>query len=113
MAGNAAQRRAVLAASVMIIAGLFFTGCAAHRIKTADDAASSDWLSDYMSKVRVLQSEARPAPVTPSATRVEASDPSLAGALADVNATPTAAGHIEAAEELRRLGILEIGRAHV
>jgi tetratricopeptide (TPR) repeat protein len=113
MTGKAGQRRAARATIAMVIAGLFVMGCAAHRVKTADGATSNDWLSEYMSKVRVLQSEARPAPATPPAMTVEASDPSLATALGGVNATPTAAAHIEAAVELRRLGILDQAYSHL
>lgn len=114
MATRAWRVRAPEVAAALVVALILLPGCAAHRVTAAaDQGTAGTSLSDYMARVRVLQSEAKPAPVTPSATAVETWDPSLAEALKVVTSVPTAAAHIRAASEYRRLGILDQAYSHL
>jgi tetratricopeptide (TPR) repeat protein len=68
-------------------------------------AAPKESLSDYMEKVRHLS--ARPARSGTFGTTVESLDPRLRAALLAEAILPTAASHLQVAQEYRRLGLLD------
>lgn len=90
------------AAAVVCLAVLCSSACASRQV-------ASDDVSSYVARMKALAPEARPSAHREALT-VEAWDPMLAAALADLAASPTPAAHQQVAVEYHRLGVLD--RAH-
>lgn len=109
---HSVRPRAPARHALLLTAALLLAGCADHRIAVGPPAPDS--LSDWIQKMRVLQSETRPAPPAIAiAPRLERSDPQLAAALVALAAVPSADAHIRIAMEYRRLGILDHAYSHL
>lgn len=108
---------------ICVVVSVTLAGCAARKVVNhampplpgvvevrpaggVEQAPPQDSLRTFIAKVRELAAEARPEPRVP-ATTVEGSDRQLALMLAAAAAQPAPATFRAAAEEYRRLGILD------
>jgi tetratricopeptide (TPR) repeat protein len=117
--------RVPLTQGLAIAAAAALCGCAARgdatrrpprqpstaELSSAARASGSE-LSEYVAKVRQLSANANPAPKSAVVETLESRDADLAGDLAGLSATPTAAAHRAVAERYRVRGVLDAAYRH-
>jgi len=85
-------------------------GAATSQSTQQPSAAPGESLETFMTRMRAVSAQARPAPAVPAARTIEATDAPLAAALVKATSAPSPATFRAVATEYRRLNVFD--RAH-